>query len=172
MKTNYKKSLKMSILLVSSLLIASASASYYRYLYISGTVTISAGGLAFVKGVEEAGTVEIDGSTATIALSLNNGTTNNITRHLYLKNLDNNKNYSVTINITDTADSTYYTTFNVIIYDNSTGESIATLNALSTSSSGPKTITGNQVWHITFYIVTKPDVTVTDDTFAIQFTYE
>jgi len=173
MKTNCKKILKMSILLVSSLLIATASASYYRYLCIQGTVSISAGGLAFVKGVELAGTVNIVGSTADIALSLNNGTTNDITNHLYLKNLDAEKSYDVTINITDDANSSYYSTFEVKIYDNSTGNPIASLNALSKGdSSGLKTIAGGGVWHITFYIVTLSTAEVSNDTFALQFTYE
>ncbi|MEM3770610.1 MAG: hypothetical protein QXZ51_05200 [Candidatus Bathyarchaeia archaeon] len=171
MKTNYKKLIKFVTLLVASLLIATASAAYYRYMYISGSVTIGAGGLVWVKGVEQAGTVSISGSTATVSFSLNNGTTNDITRHLYLKNLDN-ANHSIIINVTDAADSTYYTTFEVRIYNNATGASITTLNALSTSSSYSGTITANAVWHITFYIVTKPDAQVSNDPFAVQFRYE
>jgi len=171
MKTNYKKILKMSILLISSILIATASAQYYRYVTISGSISISPGGLAWVKGVEEAGTITITGSTAEISFSLNNGTTNDITRHLYLKNLDTS-NHSIVINVTDAANSAYYTTFEIRIYNNSTGGSITTLNALSTSSSYSGTITGQAVWHITFYIVTKQDASVQNDSFAVQFRYE
>jgi hypothetical protein len=171
MKTNIRKILKLSVLLVSSLLIATASAAYYRYLYIQGYVTIGPGGLVWVKGIEEAGTVSISGSTATVSFSLSNGTENNITQHLYLKNLDN-KNHNVVINVTDAANQMYYTTFDIKIYNNVTGAHIATLNALSTLSSYSGTIAANAVWHITFYIETKPDAQVTNDTFALQFRYE
>ncbi|MEM3873909.1 MAG: hypothetical protein QXU45_02090 [Candidatus Bathyarchaeia archaeon] len=171
MKTNFRKMLKFSVLLVSSLLIATASAAYYRYLNIQGFVSVGPGGLIWVKGVEQAGTVTISGSTATVSFTLTNGTTNDITGHLYLKNLDN-INHSIVINVTDAANQTYYTTFEIRIYNNATGASIAALNALSTSSYYSGTITANAVWHITFYIVTKSDASVTNDTFALQFRYE
>jgi len=173
MKLNYKKSLKLITLIITSLLIATASASYYRYLYIQGTVVITSGGLTWVKGVETAGTVDVYGSTATVSLSVNNGTTNNITNHLYLKNLDSG-GHDITIDITDAADSELYEAngFSITIYDNSTGTFIALLNVLSTSSSYSGTITGDAVWHITFQIITKPNAETPGDAFAVQFTYE
>jgi hypothetical protein len=172
MKINYKKSLKFVTLLLSSLLIATASAGIVRYMEIHGTVSIGAGGLAWVKGVDEEGiTVTIDGQIATVSLSLNNGTAYNVTNHLYLRNLDNNKNYSVTIEVTDPANSTLYDTFNIVIYHNTTNAEIASLDALLQDSK-TGTIYEGEVWHITFYIETKPGASTAGDSFTVKFTYE
>jgi hypothetical protein len=172
MKTNIKKSLKFVTLLLSSLLIATASAGIVRYMEIQGTVSIGAGGLVWVKGVDEEGiTVIIDGQIATVSLSLNNGTAYNVTNHLYLRNLDNNKNYSVTIEVTDPANLTLYNTFNIVIYHNTTNTQIASLNALSQDSE-TGTIYQEEVWHITFYIETNSNASTTGDSFTVKFTYE
>jgi hypothetical protein len=172
MKTSIKKILKLSTLLISSLLIATASAQYYRFMYISGTVTISAGGLVWIKGDQAGTAVSISGSTATVTLSLNNGTISNFTGYLYLKNLDGTQ-HSITINITDAANSALYAPngFNITIYNNSTGDYIGSLNVLSNTSYYPGIISGSAVWHITFQIETKPESSGSDD-FAVQFTYE
>jgi hypothetical protein len=173
MKINYKKSLKLITLLISSMLIATVSAQYYRFLYIEGSVTISTTGLTWVKG-EQAGTnVSISGTTATVSLSLSNGTTTNITNYLYLKNLDGTS-HSITINITDAANSGLYETlgFNITIYDNSTSDYIGSLNVLSTTSYYSDIIDANAVWHITFQIATRPESSGQSDDFAVQFRYE
>ena len=173
MKKNIKRTLKFVTLLVSSLLIATASAGVVRYMNIQGSVSIGVGGLAWVKGVdEESVNVTIDGETASITLSLNKGTAYNITNHLFLKNLDSDKNYSVTINVTDPADSSLYDTFNIVIYHNTTNTQIASLNALSQDNDSG-TILQDEVWHITFYIETKADASTTsNDIFTVKFTYE
>jgi hypothetical protein len=173
MKINYKKSLKLITLLISSMLIATVSAQYYRFLYIQGSVTISATGLTWVKGNQAGTNVSISGTTATVSLSLSNGTTTNITNYLYLKNLDSTS-HSITINITDAANSSLYEAlgFNITIYDNSTGTYIDSLNVLSTASYHSGTISENAVWHITFQIATKTDSAGQNDDFAVQFTYE
>ncbi|MEM3735114.1 MAG: hypothetical protein QXH40_00775 [Candidatus Bathyarchaeia archaeon] len=171
MKTNYKKMLKFATLLISSLLIATASAGVVRYMEIQGTVQISAGGLAWVKGADEPGiSVNIDGQIATVSLSLNNGTAYNITNHLYLKNLDNDKNYTVTIEVTDPPSSELYEAFNIVIYHNMTNAQITSINALSPSPAS-NTIHQGEVWHITFYIDTKSSASGSDS-FTVKFTYE
>ena len=173
MKTNIKRTLKFVTLLISSLLIATASADVIRYMNIQGSVSIGVGGLAWVKGVDEEGvSVTINGETASITLSLNNGTAYNVTNHLFLQNLDSDKNYSVTIEVTDPANSSLYDTFNIVIYHNTTNTQIASLNALLQSDSDTDTILQDEVWHITFYIETKPDASTLNDDFTVKFTYE
>jgi len=50
MNVKYKKSLKIVTLLITAILIATASAQVYRYMYISGTVAIGNTGLRWVLG--------------------------------------------------------------------------------------------------------------------------
>lgn len=50
MKINYKKSLKLVTLLITSLLIATVSAEVYRYMYIYGTITVGSPKLIWLEG--------------------------------------------------------------------------------------------------------------------------
>jgi len=77
MKTNYKKLLKLSVLIVSSLLIATASATIYDYMYISGKVGVYVLGLKWTEGADATNAgVQISGVTAVLTnadpLRLNN----------------------------------------------------------------------------------------------------
>jgi hypothetical protein len=170
MKVNYRKATKLLTLLLSSTIIAVASAQVYRFMYIQGTVQISQTGLLWVKGDSANGYVTIVGSLASVTLSISNGTTASFTHYLYLKNLDNST-HSVTIEIIDPATSSLYETngFNLIIYDNSTGTPIHTLNVL-TNDSHSETINNYAVWHITFEVSTTPDATG-NDSFEVKFSY-
>jgi len=171
MKLNYKKSLKLITLLITSLLIATVSAQAYRFLYIEGTVSISTTGLKWVEGDSGGSDVTITGSTAAVTLSISNGTTANFTHYLYLENLDAS-DYTLIINITSAASSSLYESngFNMTIYNNSTEAHIDTLDVLTTDSySG--TVTASVVWHITFEVATATDASGSDN-FTIQFRYE
>lgn len=173
MKINYKKVLKLVTLLITSLLIATVSAQSYRYLYIEGTVSISQTGLKWVKGGDVSGSsVTITGSTATVALSLSNGTTQVFNHTLYIQNLDASP-HNIVINITTTANSAYYESngFNMTIYNNSTGALIDRLDALTTDSY-LGTVGASAVWHVSFEIATKTDSAGQNDNFDVQFRYE
>jgi hypothetical protein len=67
MKTNYKKILKLAMLLVTSLLIATASATIYDYMYLNANVGVQGMALAWINGEDatDAGT-QINGVTATL----------------------------------------------------------------------------------------------------------
>lgn len=67
MKINYKKTLKFVTLLITSLLIATASATIYDYMNLNATVGVQGMSLAWVDGDEatDAGT-QINGVTATL----------------------------------------------------------------------------------------------------------
>lgn len=172
MQMNYKKVLKIATLLLSSLLIATVSAQAYRFMYIDGSVSISVTGLKWVKGDSASGGTSISGSTATVAMSISNGTIANFTHYLYLQNQDGT-GHSLMINITNDATSSLYETngFNMTIYNNATGVYISALDVLSTSSYYSGTISGSAVWQVTFEIATKTDASGSDG-FNVQFRYE
>jgi hypothetical protein len=67
MNINYKKSLKLLTLLVTSLLIATVSATIYDYMYLNGSVGVQGMALKWVDGADatDAGT-QINGVTATL----------------------------------------------------------------------------------------------------------
>jgi hypothetical protein len=70
MNLNYKKSAKILLLLLSSILIASVSAQVYRYMYIDGSVTVGTAKLIWLAGENAPGDYDITGSTATIDLPI------------------------------------------------------------------------------------------------------
>jgi len=172
MQINYKRVAKLLTLTLSALLIATVSAESYRYMFINGTITISNTGLTWLLGDSASGGSSVAGSTATIALSISNGTILNFTHYLYLKNLDASS-HSLTISITDAATSSLYETngFNITLSNNATSAYIGQLDALSGSSTYSGTVGSSAVWHITFELATKVDATGSDN-FALQFTYQ
>ncbi len=97
-RINTKKSLKFLGLLLSSLLIATVSAATYRYLYIDGSISVTAAKLIWIEGGDFPGDGSISGSTAIIDLDVEEGTPLNFTETLFLKN--QNATGSFTYNIT------------------------------------------------------------------------
>ena len=67
MQINYKKSMKLIVLLISSILIATVSATIYDYMNLNGTVGVQGMSLAWLDGddASSAGT-QINGVTATL----------------------------------------------------------------------------------------------------------
>ena len=67
MKINYKKSAKLILLLISTLLIATASATIYNYMYQNATIGVEGMTLAWFNGADNAtaGT-QINGVTCTL----------------------------------------------------------------------------------------------------------
>jgi 4-hydroxybenzoate polyprenyltransferase len=65
---NYKKSMKLVVLLISSILIATVSATIYDYMNLNGAVGVQGMSLAWLLGADNstAGT-QINGVTATLA---------------------------------------------------------------------------------------------------------
>jgi hypothetical protein len=171
MNMKYKKSLKIVTLLVTALLIATASAQVYRYMFINGTVTIGNTGLTWVLGEEAPTGTSISGSTVTLALPVSNGTIANFTHVLYLKNLDASLTHSLSISITDPANSALYDSFNMTISNNSTGALIHKLD-VTTTDTYSDTIDTSAIWQMSFEIQTKTDATAGDDLFSIQLSYE
>lgn len=171
MNAKYKKSLKIISLLAASLLIATASAQIYKYMFISGSVNITTDtGIVWVLGEEASAESSIAGSTATISLDVANGTIANFTHVLYLQNQDASA-HSMTINVTDAATSSLYDSFNVTVTVNATGALVDQLDALTTDSYAGS-MDASAIWQVSFEIQTKVDATAQTDTFSLQFTYE
>ena len=65
MEVNYKKLLKISVLLLSSVIIGAVSAANYGHLYIQGTVTVGTRSLQWVKDGSP-----VTGDTVSITLNV------------------------------------------------------------------------------------------------------
>jgi hypothetical protein len=169
MKFNYKKSLKFVTLIIASLLIATASAAIYNYMYIEGSVTFTSGtGLKWIKGADAPPSTSIAGSTVTLPFTVQNGSVTNYTACLYVQNLDASP-HSLNITVTTSATDSYYVEFNMFLfYANQT--QIDVLNVL-TSDSYTGSIGASATWRLTFEIVAEPTSTSGSDTFNLQFTY-
>jgi len=96
MEINVKKALKVITLLITSLLIANASASIIRQMELQGNITVGLPQLIWIEGEDVSAT--ISGSLAIISLTVENGTDMNFTRALYLKNNGTALyNYNITV---------------------------------------------------------------------------
>jgi hypothetical protein len=115
MKINYKKSLKLITLLISAILIATVSATTYKYMYLEGTVTIGTQELAWIKDG-----VEITGDTVTQSLTVTPDIPIDINGTLYLWNKDSAA-HDMTIKVVTAAAATKFDVFRIYIYSNETG---------------------------------------------------
>ena len=128
-EVNYKKLIKLSVLLISSLLIAKVSADTVSYLYLQGNVSVATTqDLVWIKD----GSV-VSGDTVTMDLSVQPSVTTNVTDRLYLKN-QGTSSHSVSIMVTSAISG--FTKCDIHIYENSTGswEYVTTLDATSLTS--------------------------------------
>jgi len=146
---NYKKLIKLSVLLITSLLIAKASADAVSYLYLYGNVTVaSTQALVWIKD----GSVQ-SGDSVTMDLTVQPDVTTNITDRLYLKNQDS-ASHSVTITVTSAI--TGFTKCNVHIYENFTSPGewnfVTTLDATVIGSSYSGTLQAGGYYKFDFEV--------------------
>jgi len=66
MNMNYKKSLKLITLLATALLIATASATVYNYMFLNASITVEGLPLAWAQGTDSGLSWNIQGATCTI----------------------------------------------------------------------------------------------------------
>ena len=172
MKTNYRKTLKFVMLMVSSLLIATASAAVIRQMEMQGTVTVGAPKLIWIKGAD-APSATIVGSIATVPLSADNGTLVILTEVLFLKNNDTGTSYNYNISVTDSLSPSYFETANLKLYTNSSGtwELLYTLNLNSTSSKYQSSTPLAPGKFIRFTIELKAIQDTVSDSFKVLVTY-
>jgi len=118
MEINIKKILKISTLLIMSVLIATASATVYRQMRLTGTISVTAPKLVWIEGEDADAT--IDGNIATISLTVENGTAMNFTSAIYLKNDNQTGYFNYNITIIDGLLSSDFEIAKIHIYDNET----------------------------------------------------
>jgi hypothetical protein len=119
MKINYKKSLKFVTLLLTAIIIGAVSATTYRYMYIQGSITVSSAKLIWLAGADVPNT-NITGSTASQAVSIEQGTPLNFTEALFLKNTNSTGSFSYNITITTPLSSSDFERAKMHVYENYT----------------------------------------------------
>jgi hypothetical protein len=158
MKINYKKSLKFVTLLIASLLIATASATIYDYMYLNANVGVQGMSLAWKLGADNstAGT-QINGVTATLT-SLK-GPPNGTRIYADPVRLNNTGGSTVTFDLlvdTVSGNTGFLDSIIVRIYNVTNGASISNVTVWSSGAKGSD-VTGlqigsNNVWRFQWEI--------------------
>ncbi|MEM3617229.1 MAG: hypothetical protein QXK47_05420 [Candidatus Bathyarchaeia archaeon] len=129
MKINYKKMVKLATLLVTSLLIAKASADTYTYLFMHAGITVTSQQVVWIYGGQI-----ISGSTVTPSFTVQQGVYTWYNNTLHLKNTGGT-NVTVNITVTSQASSSVFDICKVYVYENFTTPGtwtfVGTLNALT-----------------------------------------
>jgi hypothetical protein len=124
MNAKYKKSLKIAILLISSLLIAGVSASTYYTMFMNADVGVSSGNLVvFSPGTDWGSSTMGDGNqTCTLALSGGNGTIATYTDPVIINNTDTSNGYTINLQLItwDGNAETELNYINVTVYNDAT----------------------------------------------------
>ncbi len=142
MKLSSKKLIKLATLVISSLLIATVSAATYRYMYIDGSVTVGTELLLWIEGDDAPAGTSIAGSTVTIDFPVEQGTPQNFTNCLYLKNQDTAA-HNMTISLTTNVSSSDFDEFGIHIYENTTASWVFVVTLDVTTADSYETYTGN-----------------------------
>jgi hypothetical protein len=168
MNVKYKKSLKLVTLLITALLIATASAQVYRYMYISGTVTVGSAILTWGAGSV---TPSIVGTTASITLNVEEDVPINFTDALYITNTDAVNAYDYTISVLTAISGSDFSVAKIHVYetDEATGPYVDTLDLTSTSNSVAGTLAADGVLSLTIEVQAS---TATGGSFQVQVEYE
>ena len=171
-KIRFKKALKLITLLLTSLLIAGVSAATYYSMNINGTITVKTAPIIWVKGSNSNATITLAGDLATVTLSVVNGTAQNFTSCLYLKNQGSHA-YSLNFTTITALSSASFSTAKVLIYTNSTetytGNELD-LTTTSTPSNGNSLVAG-AAFSLVFDISTAASATGSYS-FEVKVTYQ
>jgi len=158
MNINYKKSAKLIILLISSLLIATVSATVYNYMYQDATIGVEGLPLAWINGTDstDAGT-QINGVTCT--LTQLKGPPNGIREYPDPVRLNNTGASSVTFDLLIdqvTSDTAQMDSIIVRLYNVTNSASMGNLTVWTSGSQGSDltslTITENTQWRFQWEI--------------------
>ena len=115
MNAKYKKSIKFISLAITALLIATASATTYKYLYIDGSITIGSQTIVWIKDGST-----VTGDTVTMDFDVEPGVQSDETDRLYLNNADSSNAHNMTITVTTAVSDVTFEIFNICIYENNT----------------------------------------------------
>jgi hypothetical protein len=172
-KIRFKKSLKLITLLLTSLLIAGASAATYYGMNIIGTITMKNAQVIWVAGTNKNATLSIVGSTATVGLSAMNGTNQIFNDTLYLKNLNSTRVFTVNFTTTQALSTTYFTTAKMLIYNNASfGTLLGSLDLTKTTSPVIElSLNGGEVYSLVFNITATTSASGSNN-FGVEATYK
>jgi hypothetical protein len=173
MNAKYKKSLKIATLLISAIIIATASATTYSYMFIHGSATISSGILSWTLGSSAPSGAQINGHTVdNMNFSVPQDTFQNFTDALRLVNSDVSNGYSFDLSTDVTAgNTTKFSTFNMVVYD-STGAPLDNLDVLTEeATSSSLTIDADETLYVRFEIEPLTGETSGYLAFTVQLTY-
>jgi hypothetical protein len=154
MNAKYKKSLKIVTLLITALLIATASAQIYNYMYIQGTGEITSTGLRWELGTDAPGTAGVSGPTASVPMTTNEGNPRNYTDCLHLVNLDGSDTHDFNLTVTSsTGDKSDFTEFHLVLF-NAADTEVAVLDLLTQGNySSTLNIGTSETWRVLFELV-------------------
>lgn len=170
MKTNIKKALKLTTLLMTSILIATASAQVYTFMFLQGTITIGTQKIVWIKGNQE-----VSGDSVSINLdNVEPGKTMSFNDTAYLKNKDTAAHTIVSIEVTDAVGS-HFEICKAYIYENFTESGQWTLVGVldlkdMTSKITGKTLNAGGYYKFDFEI--RASSSGSDNMFTIKVTYE
>ena len=149
-----KKSLKLLFLLFTALLIGSASATVYNYLYLQGIVTVGSAQIVWVEGSGAPSGTTIAGGLVQMDLSVQAGINQTYTRCLYLQNQNSTRLFNINVTITSPLSASDFNSANVYVYNNATSGYLHTIDM-----TGPNTYTttlaGSGVDRLDFQIYAK-----------------
>jgi len=170
-----RKCLKLLTLLISSLLIATASAQIYNYMYIQGTGQVTTTeGLKWVLGADlPTPPPTIDGPTVIgLGLTTYDGTKRNYTDCLHLVNQDLSA-HTFSIKVTTSSGVwTDFLEFNLVLFDDLGAEQpILDLKTQDNEITG-LSISGSATWTVLFELIPIPAATgIPVGTFEVTLTY-
>jgi hypothetical protein len=139
----------------------------------SGQISITTGGMKWLKGPDANTGTTITGNTITgLALNVINGTEQFFNLTLYIENTDSTQ-HIFSINVTSSSGATTYFDYMYLkLYDNSTNSYKDQIDLLTLGSmKSGLTIGGNEVWRASFYTKAKAAYTTGTVTFTVKITY-
>ena len=173
MNVKYKKSLKIVTLLITAIIIATASATTFNYMYIDGSVTVGGTKMIWIAGADAPGDISSSGSTVIMDLDVQNGTYQVFTDALFLKNQDT-ESHDLNITVTTALSTDDFDTANAIIYENTSTPGVwtevDTLTLTTTSGQISGSLDAGEYYRFSFELQAKPDATGTLP-FDMQVTY-
>jgi len=173
MRLNYKKSLKLITLLITSILIATVSATVYSYMYIEGSGNITGQELKWELGTTAPSGASVLGSyvkNLNLTIPMNNP--KNFTDCLRIVN-ENATGITFDLEISSVYGNTSkFTTFNLIVY-NSTNNSYATLDVKTqgNKASDLYIMGSGEKLYIRFEVTPKTNEASGYITFTVKLTY-
>jgi hypothetical protein len=156
MKLNTKKLAKIITLAITSMLIATASAEVYKYLYIDGGITVGGATMAWYEGSDAPAGTSIVGTTATVDFPVEEGTPLNFTEALFLRNENATGSFYINITVTTAVSGTDFNEAKMHIFENETSTPdwtyVATIDLTDTDSFYAGSLAWHNVTRMTFEI--------------------